>query len=145
QPAAASKSESLFVVERINPVRVFINVQEMDAVWVRDGDVALIRVQSLQGQQFKGTVTRASKSLQPQNRTLRTEIDLPNTEGRLLPGMYVNATIVAEHKNVWALPEAAVLAQGDEKYCYFIENEKALRTPVQVGLSGGGLIEITKR
>jgi RND family efflux transporter MFP subunit len=145
QPAAANKSESLFAVEKIRPVRVFINVPEMDAVWVRDGDVALIRVQSLQGQEFKGTVTRASKSLQPQNRTLRTEIDLPNTDGRLLPGMYVNATIVAEHKNVWALPEAAVLAQGDDKYCYFIENGKALRTPVQVGLSGGGLVEITKK
>jgi hypothetical protein len=63
QPAAAEKGESLFVVERIKPVRVFINVQEMDAVWVRDGDVALVRVQSHQGQQFKGTVTRTSKSL----------------------------------------------------------------------------------
>jgi RND family efflux transporter MFP subunit len=145
QPAAAGKGESLFVVERIKPVRVFINVQEVDAVWIRDGDAAQIRVQGLRGQTFTGNVTRASKSLQPHNRTLRTEIDLPNTDGRLLPGMYVNATIIAEHKTVWALPETAVLAQVDENYCFLVENGKAIRTAVQVGLSGGGLIEITKK
>src|SRR5262249_40244576 len=54
----ANKGEPLFVVEQINPVRVFVNIQELDAVWVRDKDVATIRVQGLQGQQFKGTVTR---------------------------------------------------------------------------------------
>lgn len=145
QPSAASKGESLFVVEKIKPVRVFINVPELEAVWVRDGDVALLRVQSLQGQQFKGTVTRASKSLHPQNRTLRTEIDLPNDDGKLLPGMFVDATIIAEHKNVWALPATAVLAQGEQSYCYRVENGKALRTPIQVGLRGSGWVEVVKK
>jgi HlyD family secretion protein len=145
QPAAASKGESLFVVEKIKPVRVFINVPELEAVWVRDGDVALIRVQSLQGQQFKGTVTRASKSLHPQNRTLRTEIDLPNDDGKLLPGMFVDATIIAEHKNVWALPATAVLTQGEQSVCYCVENGKALRTPVQVGLRSSELVEVIKK
>jgi RND family efflux transporter MFP subunit len=142
QPSAASKGESLFVVENIKPVRVFINVPELEAVWVRDGDVALIRVQSLQGQQFKGTVTRASKSLHPQNRTLRTEIDLPNDDGKLLPGMFVDATMVAEHKNVWALPPTAVLTQGEQSVCIRVENGKAVRTPIQVSLRGSDLVEV---
>lgn len=136
QPASASKGESLYVVDKINPVRVFVNVQELDAVWVRDGDTALIRPQSLQGQQFKGTVTRGSKSLNPQNRTLRTEVDLANAEGKLLPGMYVTTTIIAQHKNVWALPAVAVLTQGEQSFCFRVENGKALRTPIQVGLRG---------
>src|SRR6266404_4584172 len=80
QPASASKGESLFVVEKVDPVRVFVNVQELEAVWVRDGDTALIRPQSLQGQLFKGKVTRTSGALNPQNRTLRTEIDLLSLE-----------------------------------------------------------------
>jgi multidrug efflux pump subunit AcrA (membrane-fusion protein) len=132
-------------VEKIKPVRVFINVPELEAVWVRDGDVALIRVQSLRGQQFKGTVTRASKSLQPQNRTLRTEIDLPNDDGQLLPGMFVDATIITEHKNVWALPATAVLTQNEQSFCYRVENGKAFRTPVQVGLRGSELVEVIKK
>jgi RND family efflux transporter MFP subunit len=145
QPAGANKGESLFVVERIKPVRVFVNLPELDAVWVRDGDVALIRVPGLQGQLFKGSVTRVSKSLNPQNRTLRTEIDLPNTDGRLLPGMFVNATIIAEHKNVWALPATAVVTQGEQSFCYRVENGKAIRTPLQVGLRGSDWVEVLKK
>jgi RND family efflux transporter MFP subunit len=145
QPAAANKGESLFIVEKIKPVRIFVNVGELDAVWVRDGDVALIRVQSLQGQQFKGTVTRASRTLNPQNRTLRTEIDLPNEDSKLLPGMFVTATIIAEHKNVWALPVTAVVNQGDETFCYLLEDGKAVHTPVQVGLRGTEFVEVLKK
>lgn len=149
QPAAASKGESLFVVEQIKPVRIFINVPELEAAWVRDGDAALVRVQSLQGQQFIGKVTRRSKSLHPQNRTLRTQIDLPNDDSRLLPGMFVNATIIAEHKNVWALPATAVVTKGEQSFCYRVENDKAVRTPIQVGLRGNEpdkeLVEIVKK
>jgi RND family efflux transporter MFP subunit len=136
QPASASKEESLFVVEQIKPVRVFINVQELDAVWVRAHDVALIRIQSLAGQEFKGEVTRVSKSLDLGNRTLRTQIDLPNDDGKLLPGTFVTATIIVEHKNVWALPASAVVTKGEQTFCYRVENGKAVRTPIQVGLPG---------
>jgi multidrug efflux pump subunit AcrA (membrane-fusion protein) len=126
-------------------VRVFVNVQELEAVWVRDGDTALIRPQSLQGQEFKGTVTRSSGALNPQNRTLRTEIDLPNVAGKLLPGMYLSATIIAEHKNVWTLPMAAVVTQGERTFCYRVENGKAVRTPIQVGMRGSELVEVLKK
>jgi RND family efflux transporter MFP subunit len=149
QPADASKGEALFVVEKVDPVRVFVNVQELEAVWVRDGDVALIRGQSLRGQQFKGRVTRLSGSLNPENRTLRTQIDLPNAEGRLKPGLYVTVTIVAEHKNVWSLPATAVVTRGEQAFCYRMENSKAVRTPIQVGLRGNeksdGWVEVLKK
>jgi membrane fusion protein (multidrug efflux system) len=124
---------------------VFVNVQELEAVWVRDGDTALIRPQSLPGQQFKGKVTRTSGALHPQNRTLRTEIDLPNAEGKLMPGMYVTATIIAEHKNVWALPAAAVVTHGEQSFCYRVEDGKAVRTPIQVGLRGKEWVEVLKK
>ena len=72
-------------------------------------------------------------------------IDLPNTEGRLLPGMYADITIVAEHKDVWALPAKAVQMEGDHPYCYLVENGRAVRTPLQVGMKGGKLIEVLKK
>jgi len=145
QPSAASKGDSLFVVEKVDPVRVFVNVQELEAVWVRDGDTAIIRPQSLPGQEFKGRVTRNSGALHPQNRTLRTEIDLPNADGKLMPGMYVNATIIAEHKNVWSLPAKAVVTQGEQSFCYRVEQGKAVRTPIQVGLVGKEWVEVLKK
>jgi multidrug efflux pump subunit AcrA (membrane-fusion protein) len=145
QPAAASKGEALFVIDRIKPVRVFVDVAELDAVWVREGDMVLLRAQALPNQQFKGTVTRTSKSMDRQNRNLRVEIDLPNEDGKLFPGMYMNATITAEHKNVWTLPTTAIRSQGEQNFCFRVENGKAVQTPIQVGLRGTELIEVLKK
>jgi hypothetical protein len=59
--------------------------------------------------------------------------------------MYVQATIVVEHKNVWALPASAVVTEGEQRYCYRIKDGKAIRTPLQVGISGEGLVEVLKK
>jgi multidrug efflux pump subunit AcrA (membrane-fusion protein) len=145
QPVAGRKGDGLFVVEQVDPVRVFIDVPEMEAVWLRDGDAASVRSQSLPGQEFRGTVTRTSRSLNPSTRTLRTEVDLPNPKGKLLPGLYVDVTITVEHRNVWILPVSAVVIREDENFCYRLENGKAIRTPVQVGLRGDKLVEVLKK
>jgi RND family efflux transporter MFP subunit len=149
QPAGNGKGEALFIMEKVDPVRVFVYVQELETVWVRDGDTAIVRPQSLQWQPFKGTVTRTSGSVDPENRTLRTEIDLPNADGKLVPGMYVKATIVAEHKKVWTLPATAVVTKGEQTFCLRVENGKAVRTLIQVGLRGNEpdneLVEVLKK
>jgi HlyD family secretion protein len=147
QPAAgtAEKGRALFNVDQTDVVRVFVNVPELDAVWVYDRAPAHVRVQGLKGQTFQGTVTRTSYAYDPRARTLRTEIDLPSAGGKLRPGMYVRATIVVEHKNAWALPASAVVTEGEQSYCYRVENGKAVRTPLRVGISGEGLVEILKK
>jgi len=146
QPAASgAKGRPLFVVDQIDPVRVFVNVPGADASWVHNGDPVSLRLHGAGGELFKGRVTRNARSLDPQTRTLRTEIDMPNPGHKLLPGMYVQATILVEHANVWTLPAAAVMTEGDQTFCYRVENGKAIRTGLQVGLSGGGLVEVLKR
>ena len=50
-----------------------------------------------------------------------------------------------QHPNVWTLPVAAVLTEGDQTFCYRVEGGKAVRTPLQVGLRGGGLVEVLKK
>src|SRR5262249_12399031 len=76
------------------------------------------------------------------NRTLRTQIDLPNDDGKLLPGMFVAVTIIAERKHVWALPATALVTEGAYTFCYRVENGKAVRTPVRVGLRADQLVEV---
>jgi HlyD family secretion protein len=146
QPAASvgSKAEPLFNVERTDIVRVFVNIPEMDAHWVRDNAPARVRVQGLQGQEFQGKVTRTAKSLDPRSRTLRTEIDLPNS-GKLQSGMYVHVAITVEHPDVWSLPASAVVTQGEQTFCYCVENGKAVRTPVQVGIREGDWVEVLQK
>ena len=145
QPAGVgAKGQPLYVVSQIDPVRVFVNMPGADAGWVQDGDPVTLRLQGAGGQVFHGKVTRNARSLNPLARTLRTEIDLPNPDGKLLPGMYVQASITVEHPDVWTLPAAAVATVGDQTFCYRVENGKAVKTPLQVGLRGGGLVEVLK-
>ena len=70
---------------------------------------------------------------------------MPNPKGKLLPGLYVDVTITVEHQDVWTLPASAVVTKEDESFCYRLENGKAVRTPLQLGLSAGGLVEVLKK
>jgi RND family efflux transporter MFP subunit len=145
QPAAANKGEALFVIDRIKPMRVFVDVSELDAVWVHEGAAVHLHAQALPDQQFHGTVTRTTKSMDRQNRNLRVEIDLPNTDGKLLPGMYMTATLIVERKNVWTLPIAAVATQGEQNFCYRVENGVTVRTRIRVGLRGSEVVEVLSK
>jgi RND family efflux transporter MFP subunit len=140
-----AKGQPLYVVRQIDTVRVFVNVPGADAPWLKDGDPVSFRLQGAGGERFTGKVTRNARSLDPQARTLRTEIDVPNPKGKLLPGMYVQARITVTHPDVWALPASAVVTEGDQTFCYRLVGGKAVRTPLQVGLRGGGLVEVVKK
>jgi RND family efflux transporter MFP subunit len=146
QPAGTgARGLPLYTVDQVDPVRVFVNVPGADAAWIKDGDRVTLRLQGAGGEPFQGKVTRNARSLDPRTRTLRTEVDIPNPEGKLLPGMYVQASIVVEHRNAWTLPAAAVVTEGDQTFCFRVADGKAVRTPLQVGLRGGGLVEVLKK
>ena len=91
-----ASGDPLFVVARSDVVTVSVGVPEADAPLVGVGDAAEVRLQVLDGRTFEGKVTRTSWSLDPATRTLRAEIDLPNTDDALLPGLYAYATIIGE-------------------------------------------------
>jgi HlyD family secretion protein len=146
QPAGTgARGLPLYIVQQIDPVRVVVNVPGADAMWLSDGDPASFRLQGAGGELFTGKVTRNARSLDPQARTLRTEIDVPNPNGKLLPGMHVQATITVRHAKVWTLPASAVVTEGDQTFCYRMEGGKSVRTLLQVGLRGGGLVEVVKK
>ena len=120
----AGETQPLFSVARIDPVRVVVQVPEADAGLVEPGQNVRFTVA---GVEQTGRVTRTSWSLEPGSRTLRTEIDLPNPEGKVRPGMYVHAKLVAELPAAWAVPAAAVGKANDEPVIYLVEGGKAVR------------------
>jgi RND family efflux transporter MFP subunit len=143
QPAAGGTTgQALFVVEQVDPVRVFVNVPGADAPWIKDGDPVTLELEGAGGEIIEAKVTRNARSLDPQNRTLNTEIDLPNPRRNLLPGMYVQARIIVQRENAWTLPESAIVTEADQAICYRVEDGKAWRTPLQIGLRGNGRVEI---
>ncbi len=135
--------QPLFVVARDDTVRIAVSVPEMYAMEVESGDRVLIRLQALAGRDFEGKVTRTSWALDAKNRTLRTEIDVPNPKGTLRPGLYAYATIIVEeHPDVLTVPSTAIVREDSRTFCVAVADGKAVRTPVAVGLEDGTRAEI---
>jgi RND family efflux transporter MFP subunit len=82
----------LFTCQKIDVVRVFADVPEASATAIRQGLPAEVRLYGPTAQTISGTVTRTATSLDAATRTMRVEIDLPNPEEKLLPGMYAQVS-----------------------------------------------------
>ena len=143
----------IYVVDRIDIVRIFVDIPEQDANYVHIGSKATVLVRAYRDQPIPGTVTRTSWALNIKSRTLRAEIDLPNPGSQLLPGMYAYAKVIIERPGVRALPVSAlmhlgdktILQVGEKTFCWMYENGHAKRIEVETGVSDGEWIEVTNR
>ncbi len=145
QPAAGGAGKPLLVVARQDRVRVFLDVPELDSALVDVGDPVTLQVQALRGQELHAAVTRTSWSINNANRSLRTEVDLPNDGSKLRPGMYATATILLDKRdNALVLPATAIVQDGLQPYCWCVESGKAVRHNVTLGLRSGAEVEVLK-
>jgi membrane fusion protein, multidrug efflux system len=85
---AGSAGKPLFNLAKVDPLRVFANVPQAYSQAIKVGAPAYVTLQEFPGQKFTGTVARTADAIDPATRTLVTEVDVPNKEGRLLPGSY---------------------------------------------------------
>jgi multidrug efflux pump subunit AcrA (membrane-fusion protein) len=140
-----SRATPLYLLNRIDPVLFVVGVPEADAAYVGPGSRARVRVPALANHEFPARVTRTSWALNPTSRTLMAQVELPNPQGKFLPGMYAYGSVFIERRDVRALPVAAVTQIGNQTYCYLAVNGKAVRTAVQVGVSDGSWVEVAGR
>lgn len=150
QATTGGAGKPLYVVHRMDKMRIFVHVPETDADWVRKGAEARLRFQALPGQTFTGSVQRISWSLDPTIRTLRAEIDLPNPDGRLRPGMYAYATLSSDLTNVLTLLRSAIVNEGDvtrgyQSYCYQVVDGKARRLTIELGPGDNQRVEVLRK
>ncbi len=142
--ASDGNEKPILSVARIDKVRVVVQVPDPDVPLVDVGDPAIVHIDSLPGREFKGTVSRFSYSQDPGNRTMRTEIDLPNSDNLLREGMYGGVTIVLEpaSKNL-SVPSSALFEGSEGKgFVYVVRDGKLHKTPVVVALDNGVAAEI---
>jgi len=109
QGATTTRTAALFTVQQLETIRVFCDVPESQAVGVSVGADADVKIYALAGRVLKGKVTRLANAIDPASRTMRTEIDLPNPNGVLRPGMYAQVTITLQQPA--RVADAAVAAQ----------------------------------
>lgn len=133
-----TEAKPLLVVSRTDIVRVQVDVPEIDAALVDVGDKALLRIQAKGGKPLETKVTRISWSLHPTSRTLRAEIDVPNGDGSLRPGMYAFSVITLEETpQTLTVPTSAVRVIGAETFCFVLGDGVIRQKKVELGLRSG--------
>lgn len=99
----------LFTVVATDPVRVFVDVPQSIAPSVRAETPATVTVREFAGRAFAGKVTRSAGALDPELHTMKTELQVPNPDGALMPGMYVQVALnLAVSHRVVELPATAL-------------------------------------
>jgi RND family efflux transporter MFP subunit len=144
QAPTASRTTPLFTVQRIDTIRVFCDVPENDVPRLHIGDPAIVKPSGFDGKPFIGKVTRFSLRLDPETRNMRTEIDLPNPDERLYPGMYAEVSLeMNRHPDALTVPAPAVGSDGDGSFVYTITDNRITRLAIKSGLIDNGRIEVT--
>jgi RND family efflux transporter MFP subunit len=147
---AAGTSEStqatpVVRIAQISVLRLVLPIPESIAATIRLGDPIKVNVQAL-NHDYVGKVSRFADALDPSTRTMHTEIDFQNSDGKLMPGMYVTATVpVSGRQNVLTVPLEAVDIKGnDEGTVLLVDSQHVLQErKVSLGSQGSTRVEIT--
>ena len=139
------KAAPIYVVDRTDIVRVFVDIPERDANYIHIGSEARVKIWAYRDEWLPTTVTRLAWALNTRSRTMRAEIDLPNTGSQILPGMYAYGEVVVERPDVRALPKAAFTHAGGKSFIWRYEKGHAARTEVQTGVTDADWIQVTNR
>lgn len=137
-------NQELFDLARIDPIRVYVDVPEIYAPFIRHGVRGTIELASLPGQQFVGEVERTADAIDPTTRTLRTEIDVPNPKDVLLPGGFAQVRFAVDVTTPrLSVPVNALLFRADGTRAAIVDsNGKIHLQPVVIGRDYGTDVEI---
>jgi RND family efflux transporter MFP subunit len=92
-------STMLFRIAQTNLLRTYLNVPQANASDLHAGQTATLATPELPERKFTGAVTRTANALDPSSRTLLVEVQVPNPDGKLLPGMYVEVDLNVPRKD----------------------------------------------
>jgi RND family efflux transporter MFP subunit len=136
-------STFMFTLMQSNVIRVWVHVPQDAAFGVAPGIDAVIRVPELPDRTFSGKVTRLAKALAPGTRTLLTEIDVPNPDGALSPGLYLTVELHIPRKTPSVIvPAEATVFNGQGLQVAVIENGSARFRKVTVARDFGTEVEL---
>lgn len=146
-PAATASSNpqaaAILTLMDYSTIRVRVPVPEIEAARVKVGQPVFVTTDSLPGKTFQGKVSRHTGALDEATRSLLVEIDLPNRDLALRPGMYAIVKIgVEQHTNALLIPAAALVREKAAGFVFTLTDGKATRVPVKYGFNDGTNVEI---
>jgi cobalt-zinc-cadmium efflux system membrane fusion protein len=128
-------SPNLFTIADLSRVWVLCDVYENDLAHVHEGDQTTLEFNAYPGRIFKGRVTNISKLLDPNTRSAKVRIELPNESGLLRPNMFATAHFISQGTSTrTVIPSTSILRLQDRDWVFVKMDDKQFRrTEVQAG------------
>ena len=140
---AGGQGGPLFTISQVNRLRVLVSVPEGYAGAVHTGLPATLHVQEFPDAAFRGMVTRTAGSIDQNTRTLLTEVQVDNRDGRLLNGMYTVVTFDgAGGAGPLVISGDAIAVRNDRNVVAVVQNGLVHIQPVNVGRDYGPVVEV---
>jgi len=134
---------ALFSLAQTDPLRVYVYVPQTYAAQIKQGAVATVTQAELPGQSFKGKIVRTAGAIDVASRSLQTEILLPNQDGKLLPGAYVNVSLPVAASDELIVPTNTLLLRSEGPRVGVVDNEGLVHLrPVVIGKDFGLTVQI---
>lgn len=134
----------LYRVSQENPMRIFVDVPQSVSGELMKPKVAVqITASSIPGRVFSGEIARTAKAINPQARTLRVEVDIPNTDQALVPGMYVDVAFALQSTNLVQVPAAALVFRSSGPQVAVVNDAGRVSfRKVTIARDDGNMVEI---
>lgn len=141
--AGGGSARALFVLSQTDPLRVYVNVPQAYAQLVKQGQKVVVTQAELRGQSFTGQVARTAASIDAATRTMQVEIALPNPDGALMPGAFVQAALPLKPSGALVIPTDALLFRRDGTMVAVVDDKLKVRLQtVQIGRNYGQTVEV---
>ena len=142
--ADAASGTFLFTLMHSDVIRIQLYVPQDEAFGVAPGVEAVVRVPEMPGREFPGTVTRIADALQPGSRTLLTEIDVPNPDHALSPGVYCTVELKIPRKTPSLIvPSEAIIFNREGLSVAVVEDGVARIRNITVVRDFGTTVEVS--
>lgn len=139
---AASGTRPLLTLVQTDTVRVLIHVPQSAAPRVNVGMQAEVLIAELGNSKFTGRIVRTAGAIDPTTRTLLTEIRIPNTTRRILPGMFANVKLSVPAQPSLRIPAIALIVRASGSMVARVENDTVRLVPITIGRDYGSTLEV---
>jgi RND family efflux transporter MFP subunit len=127
----------------LSPLRVYADVPQSVAPFIRNGDPAVVAVAEFPQHDFRGTITRHPEALNTVTRTMLVEVDLPNHDLTLYPGMYARVSFtIGMPQGVPQVPDDALVFRDGKVYVPIVRDNHLRLAEVTLGYDDGQMVQI---
>jgi RND family efflux transporter MFP subunit len=142
--AGVSATSAIVQVSRLKPLRLFAYMPQSTALFIRDGDHSTFQVNEYPKRTFDGTVARHPQALAADSRTMIVEVDLPNQDLALYPGMYGFVTFtVSTPAGAPMVPDDALIFRNNKIFVPVVRANRLHLVEVGLGFDNGVSVEIS--